>query len=180
MQYFYITYLDRAEQSGRYPHDINLGCLDDYDIAEKYMQDELLAPYKRLYVELESQENIFYELRDEYERFPLLITNDVRFYLRYKRVLTYSEFKLFCGVYDKYDSLGQEEKLLVSRGKGTVEALEHLEKLIKGEGKFAYEYQSYETWHDESGSSRQMEVDSGWKIQDKYWVNENIKKQYGL
>lgn len=179
MQYFYITYLDRAEQSGKYPHGINLGCLDDYDIAERFILDGFRESHQREFIEMQSQDEIFYEIRDESGSVPLLITNDARFYLLYKRVLTHSEFKLFCRLYDNYDSLQPEEKMLVNKGKGTLETFEYFEKLINGEGKWAFEYQKYEAWHDESGDSRQMEVESGWKIQDKYWMNEDIKKRYG-
>ena len=179
MEYYYITYFDGGIQSGNYPHDIKLGCLDDYDIAEKFMVDEFSELHQSKLIEMHSQDDIYFETKDEYSQLPRLITNDASFYLLYKRVFTYSEFKLFCRIYDNYEALSPEEKQKVRQGTGTIEAFEYFERLIKGEGKFAYEYRSNETWHDESGNVREMEVDSGWKLNDKYWVNEKIKEKYG-
>ena len=141
--------------------------------------DSFSNNYQPLLRESQSQENRDYEAYIDTDLTPILITNDVRFYLLYKGVFSYTNFKLFCKIYDKYESLTPLEKHKVNCGNGTHEAFEYFEKLINGEGKFAYQYEINEKWHDESGNSRTMEIESGWKIQNQYSLNEEIKKRYG-
>ena len=172
-EHFYITYLDRANQSGKYPTDISLGVLDNDDIAEKYIQDFFTSSFQQ-----SLNHGLEYDNGDLWiEVNPILITNDPRLFLLYKGVFMPSDFQLYCKAYDKYEALQFYEKRKVDKGRGTLQAYECFEKLSKGEGKYAYEFVAYEDWHDESGNRRSVEVDFGWKIIDKYWVNEDIKKR---
>lgn len=172
---FYITYLDRASQSGKYPTDINLGALDNDDIAEKYILDFFTSSYQQ-----SLNHGLRYNDGDLWiEVNPILITNDARLFLLYKGVFMPSDFRLYCRIYDNYETLKYYEKRKVDKGRGTRQAYEYFEKLCKGEGKYAYEYVAYQDWHDESGDRRSAEVDFGWKIIDKYRVNEDIKRSLG-
>lgn len=168
-QLYYITFLNRAEQSGKFPYDIQMGCLDDYDIAERYYQNQFHFSYD--YVHVANITNFQ----------PILITNDSRLFLKYRFVFPEYHFKLFCNDYENFDSLTYEEKGLVTRGiKGEhgITTYRHFQKIVQGEGKFAYQFSEMETWHEEeTGNSYTQEIHSGWKLTDTYYENEVIKRQ---
>lgn len=176
MDNYYITYIDKAKQSGKYPTDITLGVLDNFEIAEKYILNCFSERLQQYFGnDLENENGDF--LVDIH---PILITNDPSLYLLYKGVFQPHDFKYFCRVYEHYQALQPYEKRKVEKGRGTLEAYCFFEKLVKKEGKCAYQFIKTEQWHDESGNSRYAEVDSDWVITNNYYVNQDIKIRYGL
>lgn len=172
MDKYYISYENRARNSENYPYDIEMGSFDNLEIAENYLLEYLNAKIR------------YENYQDILGLQPILITNDKALSYKYKYVFDYSEFKLFCNCYDKFDNLTFEEKALVSAGiPGEYGKLTfvYFKKLIANEGKNAYQYTVKESFYDEeNGSLYSHEIKDGWKIRDSFFWNNEIKKRHDL
>jgi hypothetical protein len=177
MDTFYITYQNKTDDKRSIPSDIDMGWLDNYKIAEKYLTDYVENIYRSSFNEISTQDNIFKEIIEQEIWHPFLITNDAGIYLKYKGVFTPRQFKFFCGYIDNYETLTTNEKALVDNGRGNRGAYENFLKLIEGEGKWAYEVTRFGKWTDENGRTQATEIGEYWKLENKYYINEKIKSE---
>lgn len=156
MELFYITFRNRANNSGNYPYDIEMNRIEREEEAEEYIIDYLNSIIK------------YDDYRDLPDSQPIIITNDKALWFKYKHVLNYNEFKFYCGFYENYERLSYEAKQLVSNGLAGygVRTFEYFEKLVAGKGIKAYQYFRKESFYDEdNGNKYVMETEDGWKIQ---------------
>lgn len=172
MDKFYISFTNRVKNSGNYPYDIEMGSFDNFEIAETYVLEYINVIIK------------YEDFQDVSNFRPILITNDNALIYKYKYVFNYSEFKLFCNLYDSYEKLGMEQKAVASvglPGQYGIRTFNYFEKLIAGEGKNAYQYTVKESFYnEENGSQYSAEIEDGWKLQNSYFLNNEIKKRYNL
>ena len=86
MDCYYISYLDKAYQNAKFYPDIELGCLENDDIAEKFIIDGFSNNYQQILRDAHSSNDNSYEAFIDTNSIPILITNDPGFYLLYKGV----------------------------------------------------------------------------------------------
>lgn len=179
MDFFYITFEDRTGETPVYP-DICMGVLDSYVIAEKYIFD--CFSYQNQIIDImELDDNRYVEIPIDRNEIPILITSDPRFYLLYKGVFTYSDFRAFCNpAGENYNKLTLKEKYKVDTAKGSPTIFEYFEKLINNKGKTAYTFAKPGTWIDDSGDERRYVEETQWKIENHFWRNAAIKRDHAI
>lgn len=156
MEPFYITFRNKANNSGNHPYDMEMNKIGDKEEAEAYIVSFLNS--------IISHE----DYRDLPECQPIIITNDKALWFKYKHVLNYNEFKWYCGFYESYEKLPYDAKQFVSSGLAGygVRTFEYFEKLLAGKGMKAYQYFRKESFYDEdNGNKYVIETEDGWKIQ---------------
>lgn len=169
METFYITYSNRSTSTEHYPYNIEMGSLDEYEIAERFILHHINAIIKSN----DSSYHFYYP--------NLLITNDKSLNQKYKFVLDLNEFKLFCNIYERYNSLTSYEKYLADEGVSGdfgKEVFINFEKLLAKEGNRVYQSFEREIYNDEiNGGSHTLVIENGWKFEKNNYINKLLKDE---
>lgn len=163
---FYIAFIDKSHNSGKYPNDIMLRKILDYNSSIEYIENEY---------------QVLTEFSFNHKKWtePILITNDNLLNQKYRNVFSENEFKSYC-IESSYfgnqiEKLPLKNQLIANQSNLTgnygKETFNHFLNIKENKYKEAYMIHKYlNSWIDEdTGMNYDYDEENKWKTND--WID---------